>query len=504
MKSASVNSIPVSEPPTTGPIRRNTGFLGDVTRLVSGTIASQMLGVLATPLLARMYAPEAFGTAALFVSVTGILGVIACMRYELAIMLPEDDREAANLLGVSLVSTLFISVLTIVPIWFGRNAIARWLNSPELSLYLLLLPVAILISGCFLALNYWNSRTKHFGRLSISRVLNQATTYSTMLFAGYAGYATGGAQIITNLTGNLVATIVLGIQILRDDWRFLVHSIRWREMYQGAKHQRKFPLYSTWSALLNTASWQLPAFLLGMFFSATEVGYYALGFRILQMPMSLIGRSIAQVFFQRAAEAKGGSNLASLVHGLFYQLVTIGIFPIFTLTIIGKDLYILVFGPDWAEAGIYTQILSVWAFFWFISSPLSTLFSLLERQELDLKFNTVIFISRFASLAVGGYLADPRLAVFLFSVTGIGAYGYLNLAIMRYSGVDLGVALKSLGKGFLVYLPFGVSVLFFHVMKIDIVLLIIIIAFMSAVYYFILFYPYLRAPLVRFRKTPVL
>jgi O-antigen/teichoic acid export membrane protein len=73
-----------------------------VLRLVSGTVFSQPLLLLATPVLSRCYAPEAFGLTALFLSLTDILGELSCMRYEFSIVLPKSDREAANLLGVSL------------------------------------------------------------------------------------------------------------------------------------------------------------------------------------------------------------------------------------------------------------------------------------------------------------------------------------------------------------------------------------------------------------------
>ena len=80
----------------------SSSFAANVLKLVTGSVIAQGLGVLAAPVIARLFAPEAFGVAALFVSITGIIGVVACLRYELAIMLPKTDEEAANLLGISL------------------------------------------------------------------------------------------------------------------------------------------------------------------------------------------------------------------------------------------------------------------------------------------------------------------------------------------------------------------------------------------------------------------
>jgi lipopolysaccharide exporter len=462
-----IQEIPLSK-------KRKTTFAGDVLKLTTGTIIAQAITVLSAPILTRLYAPEAFGVLALFISITGILGVIACMRYELSIMLPESDQEAANLLGVSLGFSLLISCLTIPIILLGKPFLLRWLNAPALSPYLWLVPVMVLIYGIFLSLNYWSSRTKHFGRLSIARVTSSVTTVSTKLGIGYAGYATGGTMIGASVAGQTVATAVLGGQIWRADKEVFLKSIRLHLMREGIKRHKKFPIYDTGSALLNTASWQLPAFLLASFFSTTVVGYYALGFRILKLPMSLIGAAIGQVFFQRAAEAKAKGKLTPLVENTFQRLVTLSLFPMVMLAIIGRDLYVVVFGSDWAEAGVYTQILSIWIFFWFISSPLTTLFRVLEKQEFALKFNITLFITRFVSLGVGGYFANARLALILFSISGIFMYGYLSMAVMIASGITFSRMIKILASALLYCVPFGVvllSLTFFNVNHLTVLLI---------------------------------
>lgn len=58
--------IPVETKPISIATRRKTSFAGDVMKLVSGTTFAQVVGVLASPLLTRLYAPEAFGASALF------------------------------------------------------------------------------------------------------------------------------------------------------------------------------------------------------------------------------------------------------------------------------------------------------------------------------------------------------------------------------------------------------------------------------------------------------
>lgn len=432
-----------------------SSFAVDVLKLVSGTTVAQFLGILVSPVLTRLYSPEAFGTLTVFTSLTSIFGVIACLRYELAIMLPEDDEEAANLLGVSLFFTLLVASLIVLVVLWGQDLLIKLLNAPGLAPYLWLVPPTVFVSGISLAFNYWNSRTKHFGRLSLAVVTKSVVTNSIQLGLGFAEFAFGGTMIGARVSGDVLAAAVLGGQIRRDDGKLLWRSIRLKKMLIAIKRYRKFPLYSTWSSLLNSISWHLPTFMLSALFSSQVVGYYALGFRILQMPMNLIGNAISQVFYQRAAKAKAQGNLSQMVEGIFHRLVMIGLFPMLILSIIGRDFYVVIFGESWAEAGVYTQILAVWAFFWFISSPLGRLFTILEKQEWSLRLNVVILVTRLLSLEIGGSLGSARVALVLFAGTGVLVYGYYSLTIMTAAGVLRHRIWMILGRGVAYFLPFG-------------------------------------------------
>lgn len=435
--------------------RKKTSFVSDVLTLVSGTTFAQILAILAAPILARLYGPEDFGLFALFASITGIFGVIICLRYELSIMLPESDEEAANLLVLSLFIDLMLSIFTIPIIWFGRQSIQNILKAPQFGTYLWLVPPFVFVSGVFLALNYWNSRTKHFKRLSAARITSSVASTGTQIGAGFGGYATGGSLIGASFAGHFVSTLILGFQIWKDDKTLIQTSISKKKIIAGLKRYRQFPLISTWSALLNTASWQLPSLLFALFFSTKVVGFYSFGFRLLQLPMSFIGASISQVFFQRAIEAKSEGKLALLVENVFRLLVLIGMFPILILTFVGTDIFVVIFGANWAEAGVYTQILSIWALVWFISSPLDFLIDIMEIQKFGFKYHFTIFASRFISIVIGGFLSNIYIALILYSISGIFAYGFACLKLMYYSGVDLSNIKKIIISNFSKFVPVG-------------------------------------------------
>ena len=373
----------------------------------------------------------------MFASLTAILGVVACLRYELAIVLPEDDRDAANLLWLSLQTAAIAAGLTGLVVWLFGSSIVGWIDAPEIVSLLWLLPVAVLVHGAYSALKYWNTRTRHFTRQSVAEITSRASSTVGVISAGVAGFTTGTVMIVAAIAGKLLATFVLAGQVIRHNGRFLLESYDRRGIKAGARKHRRFPMFGTWSALLNAVSWQLPILLFAVFFSPAVVGFYALGFRILQMPMNLVGSAIGRVFHQRAAEANLRGELAPLVQNLIKMLVVAGLAPMVALAVVGEDLFAIVFGGDWSEAGVYAQILSPWAFVWFVSSPLSTLFGVLSKQAQGLVVQTAIFASRLASIGVGVWYGDARIALVLFSVTGVVVYGGLIVQIVRLSGARL-------------------------------------------------------------------
>jgi len=262
-----------------------------------------------------------------------------------------------------------------------------------------------------------------------------------------------------------------------------VKSLSRKKVYEGFKKYYKFSFIDSWAALMNSVSWQLPAFLLSAFFTPAVVGFYSLGFRLLQLPMSFIGGSISQVFFQRASRALSEGTLPSLVENVFRMLVIVGMFPILILTIVGSDVFTVIFGKAWAEAGVYTQILSLWAFIWFISSPLTTIYVVVEKHHFGFHYNFFNLITRLLSLTIGGLLGSARMALVLFSISGILVYGYLCLKMMSYSGVKISRALKIVFSNFILFVPAGIVLVALKTAEINQVLLVVFSGVIIGIYY---------------------
>jgi O-antigen/teichoic acid export membrane protein len=200
------------------------------------------------------------------------------------------------------------------------------------------------------------------------------------------------------------------------------------------------------------------------------------------LPMSLIGGAIAQVFFQRAAMAQHEGSLAIIFEDAYSFLIKISLFPLLLLTFIGQYLFVLIFGPSWGEAGFYIQILSVWAVFFFISSPISSILSIAGKQKTGLILSTINLITRIVSIVLGGLLGSPTLSILFFSLSGIVMYGSTGILFMQYAGVPVLKTLKIIGKNLLIFLPAGAIMVIAKILNVTGTMQIIIAALLLVVY----------------------
>lgn len=420
-------------------------FARHIARLASGTTLAQVIALGFAPVLAWLYAPAAFGTWGIFVALVTILGLVACLRYEYAIVLPDTDAEAANMLaGGVLVALTFTglvaigsSVLASLPLWPGGTG--------EMLPFLWLLPPTILARGVAISLEFWNIRTAHFGRIAAIRVAQTTMTGGAQVLLGLVSGAHAGALIGAWSASYILTAGLLAILTWRSAHQLFWRSIGWRLVLGQLYRYRKFPLFDTAGPLLTRTVEHAPVFLLGLFFAPAIVGYYVLAKRLLEMPLKFIGNAIAQVFLQQAAAAYKRRALAALVLPVYQRLVACSLVPALVLLLIGRDLVVLIVGPQWAETGIYIQILSLWAWAHLLFVPLMTIYAVMERQERSLLINGLVGAS-VAPLLLGGWIGDARVVLAWYALTsGLVALG-LVWWNMQLAGVALAQSLQVVGQ----------------------------------------------------------
>ena len=88
----------------------NSEYLQNISIVAAGSIFAQLVGVILAPIISRLYGPDAFGEFSLFLSIVTILEVVVCLKYDMAIVLPQDDETAGKLFWLSLLCNYYGSL----------------------------------------------------------------------------------------------------------------------------------------------------------------------------------------------------------------------------------------------------------------------------------------------------------------------------------------------------------------------------------------------------------
>jgi O-antigen/teichoic acid export membrane protein len=403
-------------------LKSKSEFSRNVLTLMTGTTIAQAIPIAISPILTRIYTPEDFGIFALFLAIATIFGSIANGRYELAIMLPKKDEDAINIFALGFIITCVMSFVLLVIVIFFNDYFTILLGNEEIKLWLYFVPLAVFFTGLYNILNYFNNRRKQYKDLANATILRSIAGAVVQLIVGFI--KTGATGLIS---GQIISQLVANTKLLKNITKdkILISKISKVKMIALAKRYKDFPKYSMWAILANSLSSNLTNILISSFYSIATLGFYSLVQRMLGMPSSLIGGAIGQVFFQQATKEKQETRKAiKSFNSTVKKLIIIGL-PSFTiLFFIVEDLFAFVFGEEWRIAGTYATIVIPLFFIRFVSSTVSAILTIFEKQKNELIINIflivtsiglIIFIDNFNSfLIVFTVLMSINYMVFLY------------------------------------------------------------------------------------------
>lgn len=398
--------------------------------LVGGTAGAQVITLLAAPLLTRLYQPEDFGILSVYLALASIIGLTAGLQYQSAIVLPDNDKEADAVFVLSFVLVIAMVGLAGVPAFLYPKEIAELLNTPALADYLYLLPVSVLFIGMYHSVSNLAIRDKAFTSIAHTRITQSSSTVGTQLAGGYFGTAT---LLIGQVAGQALATISLVYRMVRRRRHHLT-QVDIATMRHVAYRYRRLPLFETWTGLFNVIGGQLPSILFTMLFGPAAAGMYALTTRVLYVPVQLFAQAIAEVFCSRAADLNREGRLGTSTATIHARLTHIAVPPTLVMVVSAPEIFALIFGEKWHDAGVFAQWLAPWLYLVLITSPLTTVFTVLGRQGTALIFEVASFFARAAAIVAGAYTGDVMIAVALLAGVSIISRACMLICLIRISG----------------------------------------------------------------------
>lgn len=422
-----------------------SGFLRNIATVAGGTAAAQIVTVAFSPLITRLYGPEAFGLVGTFMAMVMLVGPLAGLAYAQAIVLPRSDAEARALLALSLLSGLVVTGLAAAAFGGWHRQIADAVGFTAASTWLLLAPVMTLLGAVSDPLQQWLVRKRQFRAISRVAMLQAVVTNTSKAAIGLV-LAIAPVLLMLTVLGSAFNALLLWLAARRatiagDDRSSAgAYGPAAVSLVDAATRYRDFPIYRAPQVWLNSASQSIPPLMLATLAGPAAVGAYAVARTVLALPGTLISGAVGTVFLPRLVEAgHRAERLRPLVLKGTAGLALVGLLPFGVVIATGPSLFGLVFGAEWIIAGEFARWLALWLFFGFINTPSVQAIPILGLQGPFLVYEIVSISSRAGALVLGQLVLGSALAaVALFSI--VGALG--NLFLIGWIAVSSGTRLR--------------------------------------------------------------
>ncbi|RHE52763.1 hypothetical protein DW732_02755 [Collinsella sp. AM28-11LB] len=357
-----------------------------------GTLLAQGINVLIQPLLSRIFPASDLGIYTFVISVANILIPIASLKLDLLIVSEKDDMRAQYITDICVLACFFVAFglfffLIVCKIFFPNVVLLQYGS------LIYFAPILVLTNGLrFLFISY-NNRYKEYKLISKLEALRELVRAAIQTASGFLIF---GAQGL--LAGYAVAPV-------------LGYRLQMKRYFQGLKNRpritfsqikgllirgRKQIMFIMPAQLINSFSSSLVTMMIGALFSASALGYYSMGVRVLDVPIMFISSNVSKVCFQRICESVSESQpisktIAKLV--LILSAVSIATFGVVFLAAV--PLCELIFGQGYGIAGSYIRCLCLMYAMRLVATSFSGSFTAFGKQKYELFLNVALVLAAF-------------------------------------------------------------------------------------------------------------
>lgn len=415
--------------------------------MLTGTALAQALPLLAAPLLARLYSPEAFGLQTLFMGVAASLAVLATCRMDLALLLPERESELSAIVGFIAITTLIASVLT----YFMIPALELIISRDIPRSWQLLLPSMIILISLYQTAVGLASRRREFRMIASASVFNQAFYVFSALSIGLVNSLVAGL-VFAKLIGQAVAALFMSPLVLGS----VVVAIRGFSISSTtmvALKYRQFLIFNTPYSLVGSVARDAPVYIFAAFSAIGAAGFFGLARMVLLAPTLLISNAFSLVFYREAVALRGTPRLQDLCLGLLsFGLVASA--PVFAFVVIwGDAVFASLFGEVWREAGVFSMMIAPAAWLAVQTGWPERLFEVNARQEVSFIVQ-ISFDALTAAVFIVSYLftEDVLIAISAFALCNIIYHHAYLAAIFKVADFSFVLLGQALFLGWLIFL----------------------------------------------------
>lgn len=349
--------------------------------MLAGTFCGQAISLLLSPVLTRLFTPTQFGVLGVYSSALLITAMLATFGYELAIPICLAEREYRNLAALCWLSLALVCTLMACGSFLLSAHVFELAGLMPLQSFRYLFPLGLLWLGGYHLLLASATRAGNFGDIARTRLSQGISGPSSQVLFG--ALQMGAPGLVTGFViGQAGATLPL-LRRMVPGLKTALQEVSGREIAAVARRYVRFPLYASWSRLLDVAGSGDILFLLFAACYAPDIaGLMFLCERVVVRPLMIVSTSVLQVFTGEAGRTV--SEDPAKLRRRFRQVVPAQ-FVITSVWILAANIaagwiFPPLFGAAWGHAIPYLRALSLSYLVQVTLHPVSNTLLLLERQ----------------------------------------------------------------------------------------------------------------------------
>ncbi|HCY1450013.1 TPA: type 8 capsular polysaccharide synthesis protein Cap8K [Staphylococcus aureus] len=369
-------------------------FIGDSFLMILSSGIAQVILIITTPIITRLYSPTEFGEFTIFSNIAMILIPIINARYDLLIVNTKNDRSANILSQISFLISLLI-LLILIPIF----AISAWLYPNFILDFIFIIIMLFLVSLTNIFTNYLNKERK-YKVLSLINVFRAGSMALLQIIFGLL--ALGSLGLIIGFSLSYIAGITLGYKTFKKHFNIVRDKEETKALFLENKNQL---VYSTPSILLNSLSFSVVVFFIGILYTNTEVGIYGMAIRVLGIPVTIVSLGLSKIFMQQANDYYiEYGNFRNLLLKFSSILVIVSIILYVPLYLFSEELVNILLGHSWVDAITVIKIVIPLFVIRLIVSTVSLSVIVLQKQQLELILQALFLIGTTATFVISKML----------------------------------------------------------------------------------------------------
>lgn len=352
---------------------------------------------------------------------------ISGLKYEYGIVLQKRNKNAVNLLLLSLVSVAITAFITLVVylVMFVFMPKISWVN--DLQLLGFLLPISVFCFGSVNVFSYWFNREQLYGRMSATKWISSVVSEPTKFMVHSLPF---NGLIIGRVIGQFAAFVYIVIQFFRS-FKDMNRLFSRKQMKYEAITHKSYPLFVMPGAFITVLITAIYVQFFSLFFGNEKVGLLGVSVSYLGVAFGVISTAFGQVFFKRISLIHNPKELKSVFLKFGMYLVFIALFAVILVYLIPSKWVNNLLGERWAEILPITRIMVLWISISFVSASLSFIHIRIGNQRGLLILEFIHLILVVLALFLGNYFTNS-FELTLYAFTFVQIIHYLTVILSAF------------------------------------------------------------------------